>query len=176
MKHRHVLLSDEVKRKYNLNEREISAAATLPELDDAYTRKVHNFTSAHDMYKWSSCINYLHNIDRPVIFLNALDDPLVPELLLPPIRKFVGKYTHLSNGLDSNLEQGLIFTISIRYHPMQSLIRKRCTSRAAMEDIWASMRADLSIRIPLLGWIECLCRCLAASLSHTAKSQSRNQI
>lgn len=95
MKHRHVLLSDEVKRKFNLNEREISAAATLPELDDAYTRKVHNFSSAHDMYKWSSCINYLHNIDRPVIFLNALDDPLVPELLLPPIRKFVGKYTHL---------------------------------------------------------------------------------
>jgi abhydrolase domain-containing protein 2 len=91
MKHRNVLLSDEVKRKFGLNEREISAAATLPELDDAYTRKVHNFPSTHEMYKWSSCINYLHNIEIPIIFLNALDDPLVPETLLNPIRKFAGK-------------------------------------------------------------------------------------
>lgn len=90
MKHRNVLLSDEVKRKFNLNERDISAAATLPELDDAYTRKVHNFPSTHEMYKWSSCINYMQNIEKPIIFLNALDDPLVPETLLNPIRKFAG--------------------------------------------------------------------------------------
>lgn len=90
MKHRHVLLSDEVKRKFNLNEREIAAAATLPELDDAYTRKVYNFSSTHEMYKWSSCINYLPNIEKPIIFLNSLDDPLVPEQLLHPIRKFAG--------------------------------------------------------------------------------------
>jgi abhydrolase domain-containing protein 2 len=38
LKHRHVLLHDDVKRRCNLNEREIIAAATLPELDDAYTR------------------------------------------------------------------------------------------------------------------------------------------
>lgn len=92
LKHRKVLLSDDVKRKFNLNEREIAAAATLPELDDAYTRKIHNFSSANEMYKWSSCINYLPNIDKPIIFINALDDPLVPELLLPPIRSFVGKF------------------------------------------------------------------------------------
>lgn len=38
LRHRHVLLHEDVKRHYNLNEREIIAAATLPELDDAYTR------------------------------------------------------------------------------------------------------------------------------------------
>lgn len=38
LKHRHVLLHDDVKRRCNLIEREIIAAATLPELDDAYTR------------------------------------------------------------------------------------------------------------------------------------------
>ena len=41
LKHRHVLLHEDVKRRYDLNEREIIAAATLPELDDAYTRYVH---------------------------------------------------------------------------------------------------------------------------------------
>lgn len=91
MKHKKVLLSDEVKRRFNLNEREIAAAATLPELDDAYTRKIHNFPSTYDMYKWSSCINYLSNIEKPIIFINALDDPLVPEILLQPIRDFTGE-------------------------------------------------------------------------------------
>lgn len=91
MKHRKVLLSDEVKRRFGLNEREIVAAATLPELDDAYTRKIHNFASTTEMYKWSSCINYLTNIEKPIIFINALDDPLVPEALLQPIRNFTGK-------------------------------------------------------------------------------------
>lgn len=38
LRHRHVLLSEDVKQRYKLNEREIIAAATLPELDDAYTR------------------------------------------------------------------------------------------------------------------------------------------
>lgn len=90
MKHRKVLLADDVKRKYGLNEREIAAAATLPELDDAYTRKLHNFSSTNELYKWSSCINYLPNIEKPIIFINALDDPLVPEVLLQPIRNFAG--------------------------------------------------------------------------------------
>lgn len=91
MKHRHVLLSDEIKRTYKLNEREIAAAATLPELDEAYTRRLHNFPSTADMYKWSSSINYLENIQKPIVFINAVDDPLVPEILLPPIRKFAGE-------------------------------------------------------------------------------------
>lgn len=59
MKHRNVLLSEDVKRRFGMNEREISAAATLPELDDAYTRKLYNFSSTTEMYKWSSCINVI---------------------------------------------------------------------------------------------------------------------
>lgn len=35
-----MLLSEDVKQRYNLNERDIISAATLPELDEAYTRKV----------------------------------------------------------------------------------------------------------------------------------------
>jgi abhydrolase domain-containing protein 2 len=91
MKHRKVLLSDDVKRRFGLTERDISAAATLPELDDAYTRKIHGFASTNEMYKWSSCVNYLSNIEKPIVFVNALDDPLVPEVLLNPVRTFVGK-------------------------------------------------------------------------------------
>nr|CAD7257836.1 unnamed protein product [Timema shepardi] len=94
LKHRHVLLSEEVKRRFNLNEREIIAAATLPELDDAYTRKVHNFNSVGELYKWSSCINYLQDINIPMIFINARDDPIVPEPLLEPMRAFAAQHTN----------------------------------------------------------------------------------
>jgi abhydrolase domain-containing protein 2 len=91
MKHRHILLSDDVKRRFNLNEGEIAAAATLQQLDESYTRKIHNFSSASELYKWSSCINYLKNIELPVIFINSMDDPLVPDALLQPIRNFAGE-------------------------------------------------------------------------------------
>lgn len=93
LKHRHVLLSDEVKARHNLNEREIIAAATLPELDEAYTRRVHNFSTTQELYKWSSSLHFLDNIDKPMIFINAKDDPLVPEELLPPIKEFACEYS-----------------------------------------------------------------------------------
>lgn len=92
LKHRHILLCEDVKKKFNLNEREIVAAATLPELDEAYTRRVHNFQTVSEMYTWSSSINYLQNITKPTIFVNSKDDPLVPESLLTPIREFASKY------------------------------------------------------------------------------------
>jgi len=88
LRHRHILLSDEVRQRYNLNERDIIAAATLPELDEAYTRRVYNFQTTHELYKWSSSIHYFDNIDRPMIFINSKDDPLVPEDLLAPIKEF----------------------------------------------------------------------------------------
>jgi len=40
LKHKNMLLSEDVKKRCNLNERDIISAATLPELDEAYTRRV----------------------------------------------------------------------------------------------------------------------------------------
>lgn len=93
LRHRHVLLSEETRNRYNLIEHEIFSAATLPELDDAYTRRVHNFSTVTELYTWSSSVNYLHNIKAPMIFINARDDPIIPEELLKPIKKVAGKYT-----------------------------------------------------------------------------------
>lgn len=44
------------------------------------------------MYVWSSSLNYLQNIKHPIVFINARDDPLVPEQLLEPVEKFCSKY------------------------------------------------------------------------------------
>ncbi|XP_043505623.1 abhydrolase domain-containing protein 2 [Polistes fuscatus] len=103
LKHKHVLLSEEVKQKYSLNERDIISAATLPELDEAYTRRVHQFRSLQEMYKWSSSINYLDNICTPMVFINSVDDPIVPDSLLKPIKEYAAThpntlYVELSHG------------------------------------------------------------------------------
>lgn len=87
IKHKTILLSEEVKQRCNLNEWDIVSAATLPELDEAYTRKVHNFRSVKELYKWSSSLFYLDNVTTPMVFINALDDPIVPEMLLEPIKE-----------------------------------------------------------------------------------------
>lgn len=92
LRHRNILLTEEVKNRYKLNEHEIISAATLPELDDAYTRKVHNFNTITELYAWSSSINYLANLHTPMVFINAKDDPIIPEPLLEPIKRFVGWY------------------------------------------------------------------------------------
>jgi abhydrolase domain-containing protein 2 len=87
-----MLLSEEVKNRYKLNEHEIISAATLPELDEAYTRKVHEFGSLSELYSWSSSINYVNNINKPMIFINSKDDPIVPEPLLEPIKTLTSEY------------------------------------------------------------------------------------
>uniref|UniRef100_A0A6M2E0Q7 Putative monoacylglycerol lipase abhd2 n=1 Tax=Xenopsylla cheopis TaxID=163159 RepID=A0A6M2E0Q7_XENCH len=115
LKHRHILLSDEMKLQCQLNERDIAAAATLPELDDAYTRRVHKFPSVNALYKWSSCINYIPDIETPMVFINAKDDPLLHDTLLEPIRKFADTsrkmiYIELSHGGHLGFfEGGLIY-------------------------------------------------------------------
>lgn len=54
--------------------------------------QVHNFRSVTEMYKWSSSIFYLENITTPMVFINALDDPIVPEMLLNPIKEHASEY------------------------------------------------------------------------------------
>lgn len=38
IRHKEALLTEEVKRRYNIDERRVLSAATLPELDEVYTR------------------------------------------------------------------------------------------------------------------------------------------
>ncbi|MPC96239.1 Abhydrolase domain-containing protein 2 [Portunus trituberculatus] len=40
IRHKEALLTEEVKRRYNVDERRVLSAATLPELDEVYTRWV----------------------------------------------------------------------------------------------------------------------------------------
>lgn len=103
LRHRSVLLSDDVRRCHKLQEQDICAAATLPELDDAYTRRVHGFKCLTDLYKWSSSEYYLEANKYPMVFMNARDDPIVHEELLETIRTHARShsktmYVEMANG------------------------------------------------------------------------------
>ncbi|XP_062524087.1 abhydrolase domain-containing protein 2 isoform X2 [Bombyx mori] len=91
-RHKRMLLSPEMKSRYCLDENMIVSAGTLPDLDEAYSRRVYGFESVADLYKWSSSAFYLHNIKTPMVFVNARDDPIVPEPLLPIVREFVSSH------------------------------------------------------------------------------------
>lgn len=86
-KHKHILLSEDVKKKHGINESDISYALTLPDLDEVYTRKIYNFPTTKDLYQFSSSLNYLQYIKKPMVFINSKDDPLIPEVLLEPIKE-----------------------------------------------------------------------------------------
>ncbi|KAK9500693.1 hypothetical protein O3M35_001911 [Rhynocoris fuscipes] len=114
LKHRNKLMSENAKLMYNICEKDVISAATLPELDEAYTRKVYNYKSLPEMYHRSSSINYLKGITDPMIFINTCDDPLIHESLLPPIREFASThdkvaYIEVTHGGHLGFYEGGIF-------------------------------------------------------------------
>lgn len=94
-KHKHILLSEDVKKKYDINESDLQYALTLPDLDEVYTRKIHNFPTVNELYQWSSSLNYLSFIKKPMVFINSKDDPLIPEVLLEPIKAHASEWNRL---------------------------------------------------------------------------------
>jgi len=89
--HRQCVLNEEVKNRFQLCERTILSAATLPEFDEAYTRRIHGYDGINEMYRQNSCSMYMENISVPMVFINAQDDPIIPESLLAWPKSFAGK-------------------------------------------------------------------------------------
>jgi len=85
------LFTEDVKQKYDINERAIWSAASLVELDEAYTRRISGFATMEEFYKKSSCVSVWDNIKKPMVFVNAKDDPIVPPVLLRHVRNAAGQ-------------------------------------------------------------------------------------
>lgn len=80
------LFTEEVKKKLGITERQVYSSATLLELDDIYTRRLAGFNNLSDFYNAMSCKPHLPNIKVPMVFINSLDDPVVPAELLEVVR------------------------------------------------------------------------------------------
>jgi len=53
------------------------------EFDNRYTAPLHGFSDADDFYSRASCGPYLSTIQNPVLIINALNDPFLPEACYP---------------------------------------------------------------------------------------------
>merc|ERR1719316_2202055 len=58
-------------------------ASNMIEFDDALSAPMFDFPSAKEYYRYSSSGRYLPYVRRPMLFLHALNDPLVPGGLVP---------------------------------------------------------------------------------------------
>lgn len=90
-----ILFPPEIKNKFGMTERQILNAATLAELDDVYTRKLAGFKSLPEFYHAMSCRPHLQNIKVPIVFINAVDDPIVPPPLLEVVRDAALRYENM---------------------------------------------------------------------------------
>jgi predicted alpha/beta-fold hydrolase len=66
-----------------LDVKEIRKARNWRQYDDAITAPLHGFRDAEDYWARSSSKSFLERIRRPVLLINALDDPFIPANSLP---------------------------------------------------------------------------------------------
>lgn len=89
------LFTDEVKRRIGTTERQVLNSGTMAELDDVYTRRLAGFSNLTDFYTAMSCRPHLANIKVPMVFINSLDDPIVPPPLLEIVRNAALTYPNM---------------------------------------------------------------------------------
>ena len=70
----------------------MQALTNMAEFDEYFSRRVQGFDSVMAMYKWISCVELMHRIEKlPVLLINTLDDPVVPEHLHDIPVKYTGE-------------------------------------------------------------------------------------
>ncbi|KAJ2888403.1 hypothetical protein FB639_000664 [Coemansia asiatica] len=66
-----------------LDRQAIAASRNINEFNEQYTAKIFGFGSARDLNTGGSCIQYLCKIKIPMLFINALDDPMCYRHTIP---------------------------------------------------------------------------------------------
>ena len=69
---------------------------TIWDFDDQFTSPVHGFLDAADYYAKSSSLQFLTNIRRPTLLLNAVDDPFLPPSVLDDVEKVAAENPQLT--------------------------------------------------------------------------------
>jgi len=90
--HRHVLLTDKVKKRFDLDEQKITRAKNIMELDEQYSRRIYGYPNLHDFYKDSSCLFHLEKVEVPLVMINSKDDPMVPYSRVQAVRQIANRH------------------------------------------------------------------------------------
>jgi len=104
-----------------VDEQSLWRASSILAVDELYSRRVHGFHSVHDYYAWCSCLSQLDQLEVPMVFLNAVDDPLIPERLCTGVRQLAGSNPDVAFVLTQHgghlgfLEGGWVFARSVTW-------------------------------------------------------------
>lgn len=74
-RHKHVL-------KDHVNIKDAMKCHNLWDFDEKVTLKAYKYPSLKDYYERSSCASKLRDVSVPVLFLNSMDDPIVPNFVV----------------------------------------------------------------------------------------------
>uniref|UniRef100_A0A0K0F6B0 Alpha/beta hydrolase2 (inferred by orthology to a D. melanogaster protein) n=1 Tax=Strongyloides venezuelensis TaxID=75913 RepID=A0A0K0F6B0_STRVS len=80
-----------------IDEAKIWAASSNVTLDEHYHRRVYGFKSVDDFYEWCGSLKSIPNINIPMVFVNAEDDPIVPETLYKLVQDICEKKNNLAH-------------------------------------------------------------------------------
>lgn len=76
-------VSNKSKLMREIDVKGIDKIKTLKDFDDRYTAPLHGFKDAYDYYSKCSSINFLKTIRKPVLILNAANDPFLSKECFP---------------------------------------------------------------------------------------------
>ncbi|OQV24511.1 Abhydrolase domain-containing protein 2 [Hypsibius exemplaris] len=92
-RNRDILFSPEVLTRHpEIDIKAVFGATTLLEIDEYYTRVLKGYSSVDEMYVAESSAHKLREIHIPIMFVNALDDPIVPEELLDCVKDYASTH------------------------------------------------------------------------------------
>ncbi|CAJ0592965.1 unnamed protein product [Cylicocyclus nassatus] len=74
-----------------VDEQRLWAATSVFALDENYNRRVAGFPNVETFYEECSCLDHIHKLKVPMIFLNAEDDPIIPKCLWEPVKELASR-------------------------------------------------------------------------------------
>jgi hypothetical protein len=80
---------DKAQRQPELSTNGLAQIRTLTDFDNQYTSVLHGFRNAIDYYHQCSSIRFIGQITRPVLLINALNDPFLSQRCFPHSTSFV---------------------------------------------------------------------------------------
>jgi len=117
----------------------LTKTTTVEEFDQHFTCKIHGYETANEYYKEQSCIDNLRNITVPYFLINAKDDPLVIEEMLPLNAPSENKNLIMvttKHGGHLSWAEGFLLPVSY-WHERASL---NCV--AAMLNLWKNKKTE----------------------------------
>lgn len=75
--------ADVLSKREDISVEQVMASQTIREFDDAFTRRIFNYTTVNNYYRDASSCRFIEHVCIPLLCFNALDDPIAVDECIP---------------------------------------------------------------------------------------------